>query len=211
MLGWEQRGPTVRKEDDCQGIAKTYTYDETGARVYEAFNPQRTEVVIVGDSYTNGDEVNDDETYPAQLADILGVSVANLGVGGYGPTQAVLRLEEKIETYPHARVTILAIMYENLYRMMNAYRPVLYDNSTNYTLKPFMADGEIQPHPGAQAFADIASFKRFANAAFDSDYWSKPKIGFPYTLSLTRALGSNYFYFRNYRKNSENLVCQNIF
>lgn len=205
VLGWESRGPTVRKGEDCRGSAKTYTYNENGARIYKAFDTQKAEIVIVGDSYTDGEEVNDDEAYPARLADVLGVSVANQGVGGYGPTQAFLNLKKKIEIYPQARVTILAIMYENLYRMVNAYRPVLYSISSDYALKPFMAGGEIRPHPGVQAFANIVSFNRYANTVFDTDFWSKPKAGFPYTSSLFSALGSNYFYFRKLQKDFRKL------
>jgi len=200
VLGWDSRGPAVRTEENCQGSARTYTYNEAGARIYTAFDAQKAEIVIVGDSYTNGDEVDDDETYPAQLASILNVPVANQGVGGYGPTQAFLNLKKKIGLYPRARVAVLAVMYENLHRMVNAYRPVLYSTSSDYTLKPFMAGGQIRPHPGEQAFAGIVDFKRYANSAFDTDFWSKPENGFPYTVSLIKALGSNYFYFRKLQK-----------
>jgi len=200
VLGWETRGPAVRQEANCRGSMKTYTYNESGARTYAAFSPENSEIVIVGDSYTNGDEVNDEETYPAQLANILGVSVANQGVDGYGPTQAFLDLKKKLGLYPQSGITVLAIMYENLYRMVNSYRPVLYDSSSNFTLKPFMADGKIIPHPGKAAFADLDSFGHFANVAFDTDFWAKPKAAFPYTIAIGRALGSNYFYFRKLQK-----------
>jgi hypothetical protein len=128
------------------------------------------------------------------------VSVANQGVGGYGPTQAFLNLKKKLGLYPKARIAILAIMYENLYRMVNSYRPVLYSTSSNYTLKPFMADAEIRPHPGEAAFADIDAFKEYANRAFDTDFWAKPRAGFPYTIAIFKALGSNYFYLRKLQK-----------
>jgi hypothetical protein len=82
---------------------------------------------------------------------------------------------------------------------------VLYNTSSNYTLKPFMADGEIRPHPGEAAFADLASFKHFANEAFDTDYWAKPKAAFPYTIAIVKALGSNYFYLRKLQKQLRNL------
>jgi hypothetical protein len=147
VLGWESRGPAVRQAANCRGSQKTYTYNENGARVYAGFRSETAEIVVVGDSYTNGDEVNDDDTYAAHLADILRVSVANQGVSGYGPTQAFLNLKKTLGLYPKARIAILAIMYENLYRMVNSYRPVLYSTSSNYTLKPFMADAEIRPHP----------------------------------------------------------------
>ena len=48
---------------------------------------------MAGNSYTHGDEVADDATYPAALERLLAVPVANLGVGGYEPEQALLKLE----------------------------------------------------------------------------------------------------------------------
>ena len=46
---------------------------------------------MAGDSFTQGNEVSDQDTYPAELERILGVPTANLGVSGYGPDQALLR------------------------------------------------------------------------------------------------------------------------
>ena len=200
VLGWRNQVSVVREQEDCLGSAKTFTHRESGARHYPGFDPGNSEIIIVGDSYTYGDEANDVETYPAQLADILGVSVANHGVGGYGPVQALLQLQEKRDLYPRARIAILGIMYENVYRMVNSYRPVLYDRSSDFTLKPFMAGGELKEHPGEVAFADLERFKHYANEAFDTDFWAKPKAGFPYTIALIKAFGSNYFYLRKLQK-----------
>jgi len=88
--GWRSYGPQVREETNCLGKPVEYRYDAAGARLHDGFDAQKTAVLIVGDLYTNGDEVNDNETYPARLSKLLGVSVANHGVEGYGPTQSLL-------------------------------------------------------------------------------------------------------------------------
>jgi hypothetical protein len=51
-------------------------------------------VVVVGDSFTFGEGVGDDETYPARLQARLGpgVEVINLGVHGYGHDQMLIHL-----------------------------------------------------------------------------------------------------------------------
>jgi hypothetical protein len=49
-------------------------------------------VVAVGDSFTFGQCVDDDETYPAAIEEALGIEALNLGVMGYGHDQALLRL-----------------------------------------------------------------------------------------------------------------------
>jgi len=79
-----------------------YRYDVAGTRIHEKFDVAKTEVIVVGDSYTNGDEVSDSEAFPARLSQLLGVSVANHGVDGYDPTQSLLNLQENISRYPQA-------------------------------------------------------------------------------------------------------------
>lgn len=200
VLGWKNYAPRVQHKANCLGTEIEYHYDNTGARLHSRFDPALTEVVVVGDSYTNGDEIGDDETYPAQLSRLLNTSVANHGVGGYGPVQSFLGLKQNISHYPQAKIVVMGIMYENIYRMVNSYRPVLYSTSSDYTLKPFMAAGEIVPHPGMQPYEDIKHFKQAANRSFDNDFWAKPDASFPYIVSLAKALGSNYFIYRRLQK-----------
>jgi hypothetical protein len=51
-------------------------------------------VLAVGDSYTYGEEVGDDETWPAHLERLANRRVLNAGVSGYGFDQSVLRAEQ---------------------------------------------------------------------------------------------------------------------
>jgi hypothetical protein len=51
-------------------------------------------ILAVGDSYTYGEEVEDHQTWPAQLERRLGRPVTNGGVSGYGLDQIVLRTEQ---------------------------------------------------------------------------------------------------------------------
>ena len=200
VLGWRNFGPRSQVDYSCRGVEIEYSYDAAGARIYQGFDPAEARVIIVGDSYTNGDEVGNESTYPAKLAELLEVSVANHGVGGYGPAQSVLNFSESAAIYPRADVVVLGIMYENLYRMMNSYRPVLYSTSSDYTLKPYMAAGKLMPHPGPAAFSSLDNFLEIANGAFDADFWAKPRAEFPYLASLLKSLGSHYFIYRKFQK-----------
>ncbi len=56
--------------------------------------PGENRILAVGDSYTYGEEVNDDETWPALLQAATGRPVLNGGVSGYGFDQTVLRAEQ---------------------------------------------------------------------------------------------------------------------
>lgn len=201
ILGWARVPSEQTTSENCEGTRWTATYDADGARVYPGYDARRVAIVAVGDSYTNGAEVDDADAYPARLARALGIGVANHGVGGYGPVQSFLNLQTKIDRYPGARIVILGIMYENLDRMMNSYRPVLEDNTAiPYGLKPYMAGGVIVPHPGAPALRDATTFLGYAAAAFDVDFWAKPRHRFPYSVALLRALASNDFWFHRLQK-----------
>jgi lysophospholipase L1-like esterase len=196
-LGWARRGAGAQSEDDCQGRRVTYTYDADGARTYPGFEPAHARVVAVGDSYTFGSEAQDDEAYPARLAAQLGVAVANQGVAGYDPLQSALLLQRKAARYPEAQVAVLAIMYEDLLRLVNRYRPVLHDARMLYAFKPYMADGAVVPHPGARAFGDLAELRRLVDDAYDHDFWARPRLRFPYSLALLRSVTSHAFLLRD--------------
>jgi hypothetical protein len=200
VLGWRSFGPRVQVAEDCWGQQVEYSYDAKGARTYSGYDAVAAEIIVVGDSYTHGDEVNDDVVYPARLAELLGVSVANHGVGGYGPTQGVLNFSENVSAYPRAKVVVLAIMYENLFRMVNSYRPVLNSTGSDYTLKPYMAAGEVVAHPGAEPYTSLENFLVAANRAFDMDFWAKPQVEFPYMISLVKSLHTDYFAYRRLQK-----------
>ena len=58
--------------------------------------PLPAEVLVVGDSFTFGAQVSDNETWPACLERKLGRGVDNGGVGGYGTAQALRRASLKL-------------------------------------------------------------------------------------------------------------------
>lgn len=89
--------------DDRLGfVARPYfvyaglTYDGNGLRN----TPSASEtplaeppILVVGDSYAHGDEVDDAETWPARLQALVGRRVINAALSGYGIDQMVLRAE----------------------------------------------------------------------------------------------------------------------
>ena len=58
--------------------------------------PLPADVLVVGDSFTFGDQVSDNETWPACLERKLGRGVDNGGVSGYGTAQALRRASLKL-------------------------------------------------------------------------------------------------------------------
>lgn len=54
--------------------------------------PNHFDILTIGNSFTHGDMVLAEESWPYLLAEKTGKTVGNLGVGGYGLQQALLRL-----------------------------------------------------------------------------------------------------------------------
>jgi hypothetical protein len=109
--------------------------------------------LTVGDSFTNGDEVDNQSTFQhfAESRDPA-LEVLNFGVPGYGVTQACLRFEEVAKRYK-MNVAVLGIMPDDLRRSVNAYYPFRFKKPTSSpsaVAMPFARvgpDGEIVIEP----------------------------------------------------------------
>lgn len=92
------------------------TIDIDGFRVTgESHRPNDGPIVAVGDSYTYGEDVGDQEAWPAQLQALTGRRVLNAGVSGYGLDQIVLRAERVVETH-RPSVVIVSFIAEDIHR-----------------------------------------------------------------------------------------------
>lgn len=75
-------------------------------------SPGIKRMLVLGDSFTFGDEVGDDETIPACLESALpGWEVINMGVHGYGHDQMLLYFEEEGIKY---RPDVVALVFLNM-------------------------------------------------------------------------------------------------
>jgi len=106
--------------DNVWGTAVTVTAD--GLRSNGAPAPPGDPIVAVGDSFTWGDEVDDDQTWPAALERRLGRPVLNGGVFGYGFDQVVLRAESLLERFPAADTLVVSLIPDDVLRCEYAYR-----------------------------------------------------------------------------------------
>ncbi len=191
VLGWDNP-EGVSRLPNCLGAQVTYSYDEARVRLSGRRSSRDAVVLVAGDSFTQGADVSDEDTYPAALERALDVGVANLGVGGYGPDQALLKLELLIGRFPRARIAVLSILYEDTARMVNSFRPVLFrDTGVLFGFKPFLREGVIQGLIGGDPFRDIGTMKAAANMAFDTDFWRRPRARFPYIAFPAVLLGAD--------------------
>ena len=81
---------------NCNSVRSSvrYTTNSQGFRGIKEFKPEknRTRTIIVGDSFTWGENNQDNETYPFYLDKLFNgsIDVINMGVHGYGPDQFYL-------------------------------------------------------------------------------------------------------------------------
>jgi hypothetical protein len=79
-------------------------------------------ILVLGDSFTFGEEVGDREAYPACLARLLpGSEVLNLGVHGYGHDQMLLYLKSEGVKYK-PDVVLLGFLYDDMERNLLGFR-----------------------------------------------------------------------------------------
>ncbi len=90
-LGWVPRA-NYKGTDHQEAVMYTASADSLRQHNYDRPPlPAAGTILAVGDSYTEGGEVEDNASWPAHLERLVGRRVLNGGVGGYGIDQVVLR------------------------------------------------------------------------------------------------------------------------
>jgi hypothetical protein len=120
QLGWI---PKPGDYTDSNYWGTTLRVLENGIRSNGGTNalPQRPVILAVGDSFTFGSQVGDENTWPAALERLTGVRVINGGVFAYGLDQSVLRAEQLVPIYK-PDILIVSFISENVNRCERAVR-----------------------------------------------------------------------------------------
>lgn len=111
-LGWAPI-PGAIKRMSVWGTILTILGD--GTRSNGPAEDSDTEILAVGDSYTFGDGVSDDGTWPAALSRALHSNVVNGGVYAYGMDQIALRAEQLMERH-HPQFLIVSFLPQSIER-----------------------------------------------------------------------------------------------
>ncbi|MFH2021496.1 MAG: SGNH/GDSL hydrolase family protein [archaeon] len=110
LLGW------IPKKNCDTG---RYSTNSAGFRGKEEFTIEKnkTRILILGDSFTWGEDVFDYETYPYYLDQSLkgDYDIINMGVHGYGPDQMYLRFLREGRLY-NPDIVILALYTPDIFR-----------------------------------------------------------------------------------------------
>ena len=138
----------------------------------------KVRIAVYGDSFTHGDEVSLEDTWPFRLGKrASGLDVLNFGVPGYGMDQAYLRYERDGARFD-AHIHMLCIWPEDIVRNLNVIRFYLIPHSNLSTSKPRLvlgADGRSLtrvnvPTMGDAEFLDTV-LGRLVHPSMTHDAW----------------------------------------
>jgi hypothetical protein len=112
FVGW-YHSSNVSETDEIEGHRYFVSYNANGYRSPErsyATPPGRQRVVVLGDSFTDGTEVGDEELFTWKMEQALGnVDVINLGVYGYQTAQELVTLEREGLRYAPDAVVLMTV------------------------------------------------------------------------------------------------------
>jgi hypothetical protein len=108
--------------DGVDGSQTLGRYHENGARWQVNFADQPCRINTYGDSFTQGHQSSDGETWQEILAAHFCEPIRNYGIGGYGVYQAYCRMRDNESTDQGASNIILNIWGDDHFRSVNAWR-----------------------------------------------------------------------------------------
>lgn len=120
-LGYTLRNSVLK--DGVDGARTMATYGKAGERLTINYADQPCRINAYGDSFTQGHQVSNGETWEEYLAAHLGEPIRNFGVGGYGVYQAYRRMLRMEATASAAEYLILNIWgLDDHLRSIDAWR-----------------------------------------------------------------------------------------
>lgn len=157
VLGWVSRAHFASPHHNTLAHGIRRNFDETEVRTGH--------ILAVGDSFTEGWEVVDSETWPAFLEKIAKRPVVNGGVGGYGTDQIVLRIEQLLPIVK-PRVLILGFLEFDIFRTAHTHFG---------SPKPWFTveTGALEYHPPA-----LVTVRREAGMLVRAGYWARHRLGY---------------------------------
>lgn len=179
VLGWVSRPHYKSPAHNTleHGIRRNFA--ETGIRTGQ--------ILAVGDSFTEGWEVDDDETWPAYLEKATGKAVVNAGVGGYGTDQIVLRAEKMLDIVKPKVLVVGFLEFD-----------VLRTNHTHFgSPKPYFTieNGALRYHPPA-----LVTVRREGGFVTKAGYAARDALGYLASVDYLLRRAAPDFWFGSERR-----------
>jgi hypothetical protein len=109
-------------QDGMDFCRTTYTYEPTGQRKMVNYADQPCRINTYGDSFTQSQQVSDDESWQERLAAHLGEPIRNFGIGGHSVFTAFKRLMRIEAGECSAEYLLLTIYDDDHVRNLDASR-----------------------------------------------------------------------------------------
>jgi hypothetical protein len=121
-LGWTIRPNSHTSYDGLSYWSSAEGLRAPGENVSFPRNTEQTDIALVGDSFTFGEEVGYEETYAHYLQQMLGSQfrVLNFGVPGYGVGQMFLSYKQEVRAWK-PRIVILGFISHDVKRTLWVY------------------------------------------------------------------------------------------
>jgi len=183
--GWSNR-PEVSVPYGEPEFSTTVTHNQFGYRTHPISrvpSADRVRVLVLGDSFTYGVGVEDDETFSARLEGLAPeIEAINTGVNGYGSAQELLLLrDEGIDLAPD--VVIVTFFWNDVGNNLreNAARFRLEDGVLRYPdPQPELAAVSSAPPPSHREWLRYSYTYRFvSDRAKMLGFWLKVVFGIP--------------------------------
>ena len=194
-LGWDFHPGFTSQRRNSKGDLWHLTVAADGSRANSRYSPnQPIQIATYGDSFTFGDEVDDDQTWQYYLSNAFSLNIANFGVDGYGPDQMLLKYQRETWSGTPPDIVILAIYEGDLNRALTRFYPLYAPNSQQFLgFKPrYILDQNAQlrliASPKTRPVQDRADLRRLIDAARDHDAWyeRRVEIAFPYSFAVLK-------------------------
>jgi len=168
MLGWK-----INSNGEQPPLYFSSSY---GSRVPKSeyrmeINSRKADIVTIGDSFTHGDEVSCEDSWPYLLGQLRNKKVVNFGVSGYGIDQAILSY---IYSPIEADTVVLGIIPGDFERATNiVYKGIYYGGNRSKPMFYFKDDGsyELKNQP---CLSGMDLWNEF-NLGVESDFFKNDK------------------------------------
>jgi len=112
----------ITMQDGMDFSRSTYTHEPAGQRKMVNYAERPCRINTYGNSFTQCQQVSDDETWQERLAAHIGEPIRNFGCGGHGVNQCALRAMRMEQTECSAEYVILNIFDDDHFRNLDAAR-----------------------------------------------------------------------------------------
>ncbi|MBL6831483.1 MAG: hypothetical protein ISQ70_08695 [Pirellulales bacterium] len=130
--GYLLRNSSMR--DGVDGASTLARYEPSGQRKQVNFPTEPCRIHTYGDSFTQGHQVSDGETWQEVLAAHFCEPIRNFGVGGFGVYQAAMRLLEIEQRGEGAEYLILTVWGDDHFRSIYPWRWLAFPENVLPTL-----------------------------------------------------------------------------